>query len=98
MASAQATSRPRIRERGRWRLCVPKNLDSTMLVMKTAENRAGFDRAVGLNRPMDRCILVQSAMCPQPIIVGGILAKNSPQMSLSKHDQVVDAFPSDRAD
>jgi hypothetical protein len=57
--------------------------------MKTAENRAGFDRAVGLNRPMDRCILVQSAMCPQPIIVGGILAKVSPQMSLA-HGQ---SFP-----
>jgi hypothetical protein len=75
-----------------------ENLDSTVFVMKTAENRARFDRAVGLNRPMDRCILVQSAMCPQPIIVGGIFAKDSPQMSLSKHDQVVDAFPSDRAD
>jgi hypothetical protein len=60
-----------------------ENLDSTILVMKTAENRAGFDRAVGLNRPIDRCILVQSPMCPQPIIVDGILAKDSPQMSLS---------------
>ena len=79
-------------------LVCAENLDSTVLVMKTAENRAGFDRAVGLNCPMDGCILVQSAMCPQPIIVAGILAKDSPQMSLSKHDQVVDAFPSDRAD
>jgi hypothetical protein len=29
-------------------VCV-ENLDSTILVMKTAENKSGFDRAVGLN-------------------------------------------------
>ena len=47
---------------------------------------------------MDGGILVQSAMGPQAIIVGGIRAKDPAQMSLSEHDQVVDTFPSDRAD
>jgi hypothetical protein len=37
-------------------------------------------------------------MGPQAIIVGGILAKDPAQMSLSEHDQVVDTFPSDHAD
>ena len=46
---------------------------------------------------MDGGILVQSAMGPQAIIVGGILAKDPAQMS-PEHDQVVDTFPSDRAD
>jgi hypothetical protein len=36
-------------------------------------------------------------MGPQAIIVGGILAKDPAQMSLSEHDQVVDTLPSDRA-
>ena len=47
---------------------------------------------------MDGGILVQSAMGPQAVVVGGILAKDRAQMSLSEHDQVVDTFPSDRAD
>jgi hypothetical protein len=37
-------------------------------------------------------------MGPQAIVVGGILAKDPAQMSLSEHHQVVDTFPSDRAD
>lgn len=45
--------------------------------MKVTENRLGCDGADGLNRPMDGDILVQSAMGPQAIVAGGILAKDS---------------------
>ena len=67
-------------------------------MMKAAENGTGCDCAGALNGPMDGSILVQSPMGPYPIVVGGVLAKNPAQVSFSEHDQVVDAFPSDRAD
>jgi len=47
---------------------------------------------------MDGSILVQSPVGPQAVVVGGILAKDPAQVSLSEHHQVVEAFPPDRAD
>jgi len=47
---------------------------------------------------MGRTVLVQSPMGPHAIVVGGILAKDPAQVSLSEHNQVVEAFPPDRAD
>jgi hypothetical protein len=40
---------------------------------------------------MGGSILVQSAMGPQAVVIGGILAKDSAQVGLSKHRLVVDA-------
>ena len=67
-------------------------------MMKTAENWSRCDGANGLDRPMDRGILVQSTMSPGTVVVDGILAKDPPQMSFAEHHEVVDALPSDRAD
>jgi hypothetical protein len=61
--------------------------------MKAAENGAGCDCADILNSPMDGSILVQSPMGPQAVVIGGILAKDPAQVSLSKHGQMVEAFP-----
>ena len=66
--------------------------------MKAAENRSGCDCADALNNPMDGCILVQSPMGPRAIIVCGVLAKDPAQVTFSEHDQMVEAFPPDRAD
>jgi hypothetical protein len=38
----------------------PENLDSTILVMKAAENRSRCDGAEPLNRPMNGSVLAQS--------------------------------------
>jgi hypothetical protein len=75
-----------------------ENLDSTIVVMKAAENGSGSDCADALNSPMEGRILVQSPMGPQAFVIGGILAKDPAQVSLSEHHQVVEALPSDRAD
>ena len=75
-----------------------ENSDSAILVMKAAENRSRCDGAEVLYRPMDGGVLVQSAMRPRFIIVGGKLAKDPAQMGLTEHNQVVETFPSDRAD
>jgi hypothetical protein len=66
--------------------------------MKAAENGSGFDGSNNQNSPVDRAVLVQSPMGPHDIVVTRILAKHPAQVSLSEHDQVVDAFPADRAD
>ena len=78
------------------RVC--RKLDSAILVMKAAENRSRCDGAEPLNRPMNGSVLAQSSMSPRFIIVGGKLAKDPAQVSLSEHDHVVNTFPSDRAD
>jgi len=67
-------------------------------MMKAAENGAGCDCSDGLNRPMDGSVQVQSTMGPHAIVMGGILAKDPAQVGLSERDQVVEAFPPDRAD
>ena len=46
-----------------------ENLDSVILIMKTAENRSGCDGADALNSPMDRAISVQSAMSLNAAVV-----------------------------
>ena len=74
-----------------------ENLDSAILVMKAAENRSRRDGAEPLNRPMDGGVLVQSAMRPRFIVVGGKLANDPAQMGLTEHDHEVETFPSDRA-
>jgi hypothetical protein len=66
--------------------------------MKPAENGSGCNGAYALDRPMDRSIKAQCAMGPRIIVVDGIRAENPAQMAFPEHDQVVDAFPSDRAD
>src|SRR5690349_824148 len=66
--------------------------------MKSAENRSRCDGAEVLNRPMDGGVLVQSAMSPRFIVIGGELAKDPAQMGLTQHDQVVETFPPDCAD
>jgi len=77
---------------------VYRKLDSAILVMKAAENKSGRDCSKALYSPMDKTVLVQGPMGPHAIVIGGILAKDPAQVSLSDHDQVVEAFPPDRAD
>ena len=67
-------------------------------MMETAENRLGRDCSKALYSPMDWTVLVQSPMGPHAIVIGGKLAKDPAQVSLSEYDQVVEAFAPDRAD
>jgi hypothetical protein len=78
--------------------CVCRKLDSAISVMKAAENRAGCDGADALDHPIDGTVMAQCPMGPHAVIVCGVLVKDSAQVRFSERDQVVDAFPSDRAD
>jgi hypothetical protein len=77
---------------------VRRNPELAIVVTKTAETRLGCGCSNDLDSPMDRIILVQSQMGPHVVVIGGILAKDAAQASLTEHDQVVESFSPDRAD
>jgi hypothetical protein len=62
-----------------------ENSDSAIMVMKAAKNGARGDGTEAFNCPMKRGILVQTAMAPRCIVVGGKLAKGPAQMCLPEH-------------
>jgi hypothetical protein len=67
-------------------------------MMKSAENRPRGEVAEPLDRPMGRGILVQGQMCPKLVVIAGVGRKNPAQMSVAEDDDVIEAFPADRAD
>jgi hypothetical protein len=68
---------PRWRSRrAGWFPCLYRKLDSAIMMMKSAEDGRRYNAAHVLDRPMDRCVLIERAMSPQLIIVGGILRQN----------------------
>jgi hypothetical protein len=67
-------------------------------MMKAAEDRLSSELAEPSNRPMARRILLQCQMCSQFIVVVGVAGKDPAQMSLAEDDDVIEAFPADRAD
>jgi hypothetical protein len=56
--------------------CLYRKVDSAIMVMKSAEDRHSCDAAYVLNGAMDRSVLIERPMCPQLVIVGGILRQN----------------------
>ena len=67
-------------------------------MMKSAEDRLGGELAEPLDRPMGRGILPQGKMRSDFVVVAGVAGKDSAQMSLAEDDDVIEAFPADRAD
>ena len=56
--------------------CLYRKLDSTVLVMKSAEDQHRCDAAYVLNGAMDRSVFAKRPMSPQLIIISGILRQN----------------------
>src|SRR5512135_919489 len=56
------------------------------------------DATDGLNRAADGCVFAQREMRANAIIIGGVSGQDSAQMCLAEYDDMVEAFPSDRAD
>jgi hypothetical protein len=67
-------------------------------MMKPAEEWYCCDAADLLRTPKIRRILVQSEMCPNLIVIGSVIPQNATQLRFVEHDQVIEAFPPDRAD
>ena len=67
-------------------------------MMKSAENRPCGDLAAPLDRPMAWRILLQGQMCSEFVVIAGVCTKDATQMCLAEDDDVIEAFPADRAD
>ena len=67
-------------------------------MMKSAEDRLSSELAEPLDRPMARGILTQGKMRSELVVVAGVGRKDLAQMGLAEDDDVIEAFPVDRAD
>ena len=67
-------------------------------MMKPTENRPRAKLAKPLGRPMARRILGQGQVRPDFVVIAGICTKDPTQMALAEDDDVIEAFPTDRAD
>ena len=68
------------------------------MMVKAAEDRPWGDLTAPLDRPVCWRILVQGQMCSEPVIIDRVGSKDSTQMGVAKDDDVIEAFPADRAD
>ena len=68
------------------------------MMMKSAEDWLSGDLADPLDRPMARRILIQGQMRSEFVIIRGVGGKDSTQMGVAEDDDVIEAFPPDRAD
>src|SRR5438309_1209114 len=50
-----------------------------------------------LDSPMLGCVFSQGQMCPGPVVVVNVLRQDPAKMPFANHDDVVKAFPSNRA-
>ena len=67
-------------------------------MMKPAENRPSGKLAALLVRAMVRRIFIQRQMRSKFVVVSGVGRKDPSQMGLAEDDDVIEAFPVDRAD
>jgi hypothetical protein len=75
-----------------------RKLDSAVFMMKSAEDGPRGDVAEPSNRTSTRCVLCQSEMRPEMVVVGCIDLEHVTQVGLAKEDDMIQAFPADRAD
>ena len=67
------------------------------MMMKSAEDRPSSDLADPLDRPMARRILTHRQMRPEFVVIPCIGRKYPTQTGVAEDDDVIEAFPADRA-
>ena len=77
-------------------VCLPRT-KSGSIEMKSAKDRLSSELAEPLDRPMARRILTQRQMRSQLVVVAGVGRKDLAQMGFAEDDDVIEAFPADRA-
>jgi hypothetical protein len=68
------------------------------MMMQSAEDRPSNELAEPLGRPTARRVLVQRQMRSQFVVIAGIGRKDPAQVGLTEDNDVIEAFPADRAD
>jgi len=66
-------------------------------MMESAENWPCGELAESLDRPMGRRIFIQGQMRSEFIVIAGVVSEDSTQMGIAEDDDVIKAFPTDRA-
>ena len=67
-------------------------------MMKSAEDRLSNKLAEPVDRSTARRMLVQRQMCSAFVVVAGVGRKDPAQTGFAEDDDVIEAFPADRAD
>src|SRR5512139_1062586 len=67
-------------------------------MMQAAQDWLSSDLAEPLNGTTERRVLAQRQMWPDFVVIVGIGSKEPARMGLAKEDDVIEAFPADRAD
>jgi len=67
-------------------------------MVQSADDRRSGEQAEALDRLMARRILPQGQMRSEFIVIAGVGRKDPAQMGLAQDDDVIKAFPADRAD
>ena len=75
-----------------------QKLDPTIMMMQFAEDRPSNELAEPLDRPTTRRILAQVQMRSQFVVIAGVGCKHPVRMGLAEDNDVIKAFPADRAD
>src|SRR6266853_2801541 len=78
--------------------CACRKLHPAVLMMKSAEDRSRCDLAVPMDRPTGRRILTQRQMRSEFVVISCVGRKYPTQMGVAEDDDVIEAFPADRAD
>ena len=78
--------------------CRFQKLDSRVPVMQSAQDCMCDDVPEGLDRASVWCILPKRNMRTPPIIIGGELRKDPPQVLFVEHDQMIGTLAPDRPD
>jgi hypothetical protein len=67
------------------------------LILKAAENRSHGDLAEPLNGTTERCIFGERQMRSEFVVIDRVGTKDSTQVDVAEDDDVIEAFPADRA-
>ena len=67
-------------------------------MVQSAEDRLSSELAEPLDGPMARRILFQGQMRSEFVVIAGVSRKDPAQVGLAEDDDVIEAFPADRAD
>jgi len=67
-------------------------------VVKPAEDRPRYNPTNSLNRTWDWRVFAQRQVRAHRVVIVQVRKQNVRKVSLTEHDKMVNAFPSDRAD
>jgi len=78
--------------------CACQKLYPAIMMMKSTEDRLSSELAEPLDRSMARRIFVQEQMRSETVVTAGVGREGPAQLGLAEDDDVIEAFPADRAD